>query len=336
MYNVINIKKKEKNIGIEILRVLLCFWVVISHIIKHSDSLIINLIIKKKFHVPCFFFISFYYFFPIIRYKNYSNMKTRLVRLFIPYIIWPLIIWLLNNLLYFMFDDNRFGRFLSFQELKLQLVTGRSFFIQLWYLFNLLFLMIFFFLFSFIPKYIFFISILLIGIKCYYIQYFKYNNFYFNEYKDSISHSVGHFISSFPISIWAFFCNLINLIQFMEKYRYIYLYFIIILIVIFLVGSSNTYNGIDKNLFSVFTFLCFYLFPFDKYLNNKLKNIINKLTSYTNGIYCLHIIIKFHFFKYLKISKTIISCLEIYIICYIISFIGEKIFRKNKFKYLFI
>ena len=194
-----------------------------------------------------------------------------------------------------------------------------------------------FFISSIMPIYIFFIYIIIIGFVCYFIQYFKCDYFYFNEYKDSITHSIGHFISSFPIAISAFICNSINIIKITEYYGYIHLSLIfIILITIFLVGSTNTYNGIEKNIFAIFAFLGFYLFPLNKYLNNKIKNIIIKLTSYTNGIYCLHIIIKFYFFKCFKMSITILSCLEVYIICYIISCFGEKIFRKNKFKNLFI
>ena len=85
-------KKIERNIGLEILRMLLCFWVVLFHSINHSNDFILNYIVKKKFHVPCFFFISFYYFFPIIKDRNSTKMKLRLERLSLPYFIWPVFI----------------------------------------------------------------------------------------------------------------------------------------------------------------------------------------------------------------------------------------------------
>ena len=66
--------------------------------------------------------------------------------------------------------------------------------------------------------------------------------------------------------------------------------------------------------------------------------MITKITSYTQGIYCLHELIR----DYLKIkisivqNKTINGCFIIYLTAYFISFIGEVIFKKTKLKYLFI
>ena len=106
-------------------------------------------------------------------------MKKRLERLFVPYLIWPLFIWFANNLLYLFIGNNRYGRILSFKELTLQLITGRMFFIQLWFVFNLLFLSIFFFIISILNEYIFFIFANFIFILCYLIQYISsdYNIF---------------------------------------------------------------------------------------------------------------------------------------------------------------
>ena len=136
-------------------------------------------------------------------------MKIRLIRLFVPYLIWPMFKWCFNNLLFFIFGKNRFGRMLSYKELELQIITGRKFFIQLWFIFNLLFFSIFFFICSFLPKYIFFIAIMFVAIICYLNQYFSYNYFYLH-FKDSIAYSVGHFVISFPIAATAFFLNRIN------------------------------------------------------------------------------------------------------------------------------
>jgi fucose 4-O-acetylase-like acetyltransferase len=329
-------KKSERNIGLEILRMLLCFWVVLFHCVNYSESIILKNFLEKKFHVPCFFFISFYYFYPIIRDRNSYKMKIRLERLFVPYIIWPFFIWCFNNLLYLHTKRNRFGRMLTFRELKLQLITGRVFFIQLWFLFNLLFLSIFFFIISFLNGNTFFIFINFICILCILIQYLSYN-YYFSRFKDCIAHSVGHFVISFPLAVTAFCLNKINLIQYFENNGNKYLLFLLIIIVLlFVYGAPNTYYGIDKNLFSLITFYLFHLIPLNKYLSKNLKNIIYLMTNYTNGIYCLHIIIKFYFIRLFKIKPTFLCCYGLYFFCYIISFFGEKAFHKNKLKYLFI
>ena len=329
-------KKFERNIGLEIFRFLLCFWVVLFHCIDNSKSFILNYFLNKKFHVPCFFFISFYYLFPIIRDRNSGKMKTRLKRLFVPYIIWPLFIWCINNLFYFFFGNNRYGRILSFNELKLQLITGRMFFIQLWFIFNLLFLSIFFFIISILHEYIFLVLVNLLFILCYLIQYLSWN-YYFSQFKDCIAHSVGHFIISFPLAVTAFNLNQFKLIQYFEINRNKYLLFSAVIIgFLFIKGAPNTYYGIDKNLFSLFTFCWFYLMPLNEYLNYNFKTIIYFMTSYTNGIYCTHTIIKFYIFRFFMIKPTFLSCFGVYFICFIISFFGEKTFQKNKLKYLFI
>jgi len=333
-------KKFDRNIGLEIFRALffsiLSFWVVLFHCINYSKSFSLNYFVHKKFHVPCFFLISFYYLFPIIRDRNSNKMKKRLERLFVPYLIWPLFIWFANNLLYLFIGNNRYGRILSFKELTLQLITGRMFFIQLWFVFNLLFLSIFFFIISILNEYIFFIFANFIFILCYLIQYIS-SDYYFSKFKDCIAHSVGHFIISFPLAVSAFNLNKFRLIQYFEINRFKFLLFSLVVIgFLFIKGAPNTYYGIDKNLFSILSFYWFYLIPLNEYLNHNLKNIIYLMTSYTNGIYCTHIIIKFYIFRFFMIKPTFLSCFGIYFICYIISFLGEKAFRKNKLKFLFI
>lgn len=337
MYINIKTKKNERNIGLEILRMLLCFWVVLFHSVNISNIFIINYIVQKKFHVPCFFFMSFYFFFPIINDRNSFKMKLRLERLFIPYALWPIISWCFNNIFYMIFKKNRFGRLLSFTELKVQLIIGRKFFIQLWFLFNLLFQSLFFYIISFFLKKNFLIFVILLGMIFAIFQYSKYNYIFFLQYKDSISHSIGHFVISFPIAVVAFCVKKINLKSYFEKNYVISLIIIFIFLhILFIIGTPNTYLGIDKIVFALFAFIGFSLIPLNKYLKDHSKNIIYLITNYTQGIYCLHIMIKIYIIKLFNIKTSFLFCIKLYIICYILSFIGKKIFEKNKLKYLFI
>ena len=253
-------KIKERNIGLEILRVLLCFWVLLFHFLHKSNNKILNTLLIKKFHVPCFFFISFFYFFPIVADKNIYKMKLRLERLFIPFILWPSFIWSFNNIIYLTFNKNRIGRLLSIEELTLQILTGRKFMIQLWFLFHLLFLSIIFFILSYLYHVLFFLSINLIATLFYVFQYFRYNYFY-NNYKDCIAHSLGHFISSFPIAVTAFNLYKIKFIRYLEIKKNIFSIIIfLILLLIFVYGRANTYDGIDKNIFASVAFSVFNIY----------------------------------------------------------------------------
>ena len=143
------------------------------------------------FHVPTFFFISFYFLFPIIKRVNTSKMILRLERLFIPYIIWPFITWSINNFLFIK------------------------------YLFNLLFFSISFFILSLIIKINTFLKIMkFFAIVSYFLQYSSYNYIYFDKFKESISHSIGHFVEILPIAITAFILNDKDIPNKLAKRRY--------------------------------------------------------------------------------------------------------------------
>jgi len=65
--------------------------------------------------------------------------------------------------------------------------------------------------------------------------------------------------------------------------------------------------------------------------------MFKKITSFTQGIYCLHLIVYYYLLKFTQIQiigfKTI---LVIYLISYYISFCGYIIVKQTKMKYLFI
>ena len=73
--------------------------------------------------------------------------------------------------------------------------------------------------------------------------------------------------------------------------------------------------------------------------NKKMSNkIIIQITNYTGGFYYLHNKIRetlSHIISIVK-NKTLFGCIIKYITCYIICFVGFKIFKKTNLKYLFI
>ena len=96
------------------------------------------------------------------------------------------------------------------------------------------------------------------------------------------------------------------------------------------------FECIISGIAAISFFIHFSIIP---YLNNKLLiSLISKITNYMGGVYYLHEIIwkilsrKMNIFK----RKTLNGCFLNYIICHFICFMGEKMFRKSKLKYLFI
>ena len=336
-----------RNFGIEILRMILCFWVVLFHCLRKSESYIIINFKRKMFHVPSFFFISFYFLFPVIKERNIKKMKLRLERLTIPYLFWPVIIWCLNNIFQLFLKKSLYGYFIPLIQLEKQIIVGRVFCGHLWFLFNLLIFTIIFFILIIVLKLNNFLKVIqLFSIISYILQYSKYNYYFFDKYKDSVSHSVGHFVESFPIAISAFFVKYSDIINKIFKWRkivifysFLFNYFIYkygIFKFIETYGKTYNYNGFDKNFFAIFSFISFYLIPFEKIQSDKLKTFIIIISNYTQGIYYIHPIIISYTTKYLYLNRTFKGCIIVYIISYLFSFIGSKLCYKSKLKYLFI
>ena len=93
---------KKVNLGLEILRILLSFWVIMYHYYRPRNKVIYNLIIQHAFHVPTFMIISFYFLFPNLSKRNLEKIKNRPERLIIPYILYPILFWIVKNLLYIL------------------------------------------------------------------------------------------------------------------------------------------------------------------------------------------------------------------------------------------
>ena len=99
----IKMNENNLNLGIEILRILLSFWVVTVHC-YYSRNNYVKLFYKKiKFHVPTFIFISFYFYYNKLSKRSINKIIQRFKRLLIPYIIWALLILLIILILYYFY-----------------------------------------------------------------------------------------------------------------------------------------------------------------------------------------------------------------------------------------
>jgi len=336
-------KKPKRFIGIEILRAFLCFRIVLFHYYSSKNNYI-NKLRKNLFQVPCFFFISFYFLYPIISTKKILKMRIRLERLFIPYIIYPNFIWIINNLMFYLINFNIYNRYLTLIELKTQLIVAKGIagLGALWFLFNLLILTFIFFIASFLVKKNYILFFQIISLTSYIIQYSGINYRLFIQYSSKIRMSIGNLIETFPLAIGAFFFSSNNLFQLLSKYnktKYIFFCFFVFYLIsnydIFAYLKGNSSPGIKPMVNSIILFSIFYLTPFEN-INSKILNFITPITKYTQGIYCLNSLLVIYMRRYFEKNGTFIGTIILYIICYFISFIGFKIFGKTKIKFLFV
>ena len=334
-------KGTKRMIGIEVLRMILCFRIILLHYYSAKNRYLLQMK-SHQFQVPCFFYISFYFLYPAISEKNTKKIKIRLERLLIPYIIYPILVWIINNLMFLLIKFNRFNRLLKLKELLLNLIVGKGIFGigVLWFHFNLLILTLIFFISSFFLKHYFLLFFQILALISLIIQYSGINFQFFKKYNRNISMSVGNIVETFTMAILAFSLAHINICKLFFKNRNKILFFsCFFLYIIFnynifspLKGFSSA--GIKQNIISFFLFNISFLTHFES-LNSTLLLLIQQITKYTQGIYCLHFLILYYFKLIFHKYGTFTDCIILYIISYILSFIGFKIFNNTKLKNLF-
>lgn len=335
-------QKKKINYGLQLLRMIMSFWVVLNHCYKTKNYLLYNIIFDHKFHVPTFIIISFYFFYHNNSIKNIKKIKVRLEKLFLPYLIYPTFIWLINYLLHIKNEEFRLKVY--YKNLIIQFLIGRSVYGIVWFHFNLILITIFIFIISFIfnQQYLFILQLL--AIITYFMQYSKLNFKYFIEYNKNIKFSVGYFVETFPLAVTGITFSSLNLISTLQKYRFKSIFFSIIFIFmlfkykIFILIKGFGKQGFMLNIGSLLFFILFYLLPLEKIKISNINSFISYITNYTAGIYFLHIFIYKIMKNYITLvyKKTLSGCIIIYITCYLISLICYNRFKYSKLKYLFI
>lgn len=330
----------HKNLGIQIFRMLLCFWVVLDHCLGHK----INRIFRIRLHVPCFILISFYFSYKIISGRNTIKIKKRFERLLIPYFIFPIIVSLINNFSFHYFNFSIFRRKINFHDLFIQFAVGRQFILVFWFQFFLIWTSLLFIIISFLFKKKFILIIQLIYITSNFLIYSKINYNFFRLFGSSVRYSIGQIAEVMSLSIIGFIIGYLNILIIIQKYykRTIFFSFIGLLFLfrynIFSFISTNTFGGLTFDIGSILGFLLFYFLPLNNIKYQIFYKIICQITNYTQGIYSLHLLLdpvlanKINSVK----SRSFNGCIIIYIVCYFISFLGEKLTRKTKLIYLFV
>ena len=285
-------KSNNINLGIQILRTILCFWVICFHCLDNKKISYITFCIakKKEYHVPCFIFISFYFSYNIFSHRLINKFKNRIERLLIPYIIWPIIIMILD----YIISDRSF----SFYNYIIHLILGAKIMIPFWYLFSAIFFSVFIFIISLIFKQNFLFIIQLSAVIIFIIQYsyiFRIFNF-LNQFYGANKYPIIHSIGIFPIFTFALTCASSKIVDFLIKRKIKYIFFSYIgIYCLFKLNIFNKligYNGFEPIFASLLFFIGFYLLPMEN-IHSRLKILIINITNYTNGIYCLHSEINF-------------------------------------------
>ena len=180
-------KEVEFKLGLAILRPILAFLVVMTHCYndkKHPRGFWRILIRKTEnfyFHVRTFCIMTFYFSYRTLISKDCKKKLKRLERLFIPYILWTIIIFISNNLLS---KYTKINREVSFKDLKDQLMFGYVYIFPCWYQWNMIFLTIFFIVIISLFRRRYHFILIMISIISFIYQYNGKNKKFFDKHND--------------------------------------------------------------------------------------------------------------------------------------------------------
>lgn len=285
------IENKNYNIGICLLRLLMSFIVVSCH--YYAGNIVI-ISLMKNLAVPVFMLIAFMYFKNILSDKG-RKIIGRLKRLLYPYVIWPIIYWLLYNALYFFLKWD--GYRATVNSLLWQIAFGGSpdLMPQYWYMFDLIVLTIFM-----LAGYYHRGGVMLICFVCILFQYLNVNIHIFGGFRFEIKYSLGRIMEMFPYAAIGIFLGDQHFLNRCAKKRFLSLFLLVISACIVvacnmfsIIKNPDTgyqYQGINLILISVILVSIFYLLPFDQ-INDTICSIIYNLSQYSLGIYSLHLMV---------------------------------------------
>ena len=332
------------NIGIEILRMILSFWILTVHCLRVRNKIWRKIIFVMRFHVPCFFIISFYFYYKVIFRRDINKIKQRFLRLLIPYFIWPFIIILFKTSIH-LFTKREFDIKAIIKKLMYQFVFGRRIMPVFWFQFNLLILTLIISILSFIFKNEFLFVIQILAILAYYMQYSHKNYFLFKNYKVFISHPLALVLEMVPFTASGLTCGYYSLIDLLKNRKTKSIIFGIIFFIFIFFSNRNVmmepriyilYPGITLNIGGVFLFIIFGLIPIELIKNKRFIIILKNMTRFTGGIYYLHSPIRDSLWVFSLIrNRTFVGCIIIYISCYLICKFGNYIFASSILKFLF-
>jgi len=328
-----NINKKI-NYNIELLRLILCFWVVLHHCCKYVGEF------KGRFHVPTFLIMSFYFYYNSLKSKAIIKINQRFQRILIPYIIWPIFIFIFNNILVKIFGITKFQEKLKIKDLVLQLIFGFRYQVVFYYQFNLILLTIIFTIISILYNKNLINIYLLSLIVAYFFQYSYWNKYIFEKYRVFVRIPLGSFLELLPFSVCGIILHYFDVIAKLKKNKTLSIIFIesiIFLILkfdIFVKIKGYFFPGIFLNVGGICIFILFSLFSLQ---NKKLLLFLKIITNFTGGIYYVHKACYFvlkKIFLFVK-EKTFHGSVLVYLISYIICYLGNKYTYKTKIKFLF-
>lgn len=341
---LIKLKMEKKNInhGLSILKTILAFYVVKCHCLMNNsfkNKIFIYIIVRNRaIHVPSFFIMSFYFNYKCFLCKDPKRKYNRLERLLIPYIFWPIIIFLFNN---YIINSLKIHIKYTFKQLIFQFIIGRGIINPMWFQIDLIALTFLFIVIIYVFKQSYLFLLHLLMLLSYIFQYSNYYYYVFGNLKNDFQITLNRGIMMIPFAVTGITLATLDIINYLKNYKFrtfIYSFIIFIFFDYFNVfTNSSDYNGIKLNILSLCIIFNFSIFPYKNVKNKYIHLFIEYMTKYTAGIYYLHTIVYLYLRNYILCIRkgTLAGVLLNYIFCYSFCQMGMTIFGNTKAKNLF-
>lgn len=331
--------KDGYNIGFCILRMIMCFCVILCHFGNSTNSWggIIPFMAVRGYAVPVFMMLSFLLMQKNMMKKDTEIIKKRLFRLLIPHLGWAVIYWVIYEYLMETVTGMEITNGIS--DLIWQLCTGHSPNVNatMWYQVVLMVLSaLYFLLFYFLPENIGMLCIFISMILSLILQYSGLNYDLFSGLRYELRYPLGRTVEMIPYAMIGFSLSYYDVYRKLKKHKKTVMALSVIIFVIATVVDhiwskvrGFDYAGIPAILiaFSLITIAQF--LPLNDLIGSgRIRRLILILSRYTLGIYCVHRLVgdlyTYMFDQFSLKPDSSLLCVLIYITGYILSAIVAK------------
>lgn len=286
---------KERNLGIDFLKVWMSFEVVLCHYGHGSDEFVFRYFFSffRSMAVPVFMIVSFYLSarFLLSEKSQFYKLAKRIQRIYLPLVAWALIYWVIYNCIALYGDVN--GLHLPLKELLWQVVTGHCYNTAMWFNAVLALLTVLLYLIcKRWPKYSM-VIVLIVSLLAVFVSYSGLNNV-FMSLRSELNFPLGRIAEMIPFAGF-------GLLLYKSREDKKYLHLIIFVASVFLVKElcgvvyngeviGYHYNGMKLFLCAtLLVSLCVYM-PLQK-SPTCLKKTLAFLSRYSMGVYCIHMLV---------------------------------------------
>lgn len=334
-----NKSKYDKiNYGLSLLKMLLAFEVLLGHFAdwkEYDPRYVWPFRELVSLAVPCFVIISFFFLANSFLSRDEGKFKSRMEKLLIPQIGWAFIYYVI----YLVIDLTlHVGLHEGFMDLVWQLLTGHSRYLNatMWYQVDIIVIsFIFYLIFKFFDNKKALVTLLLLMLFCYFLQISGINVALFGELIFELKYPLGRIAEVIPFAVIGFLIQYFKVFDRIKRYRYIIMP---LCVVLFMAGfyvpwpvfKDFGFSGFAKPYLALCIVTFAYMVPLE-YVSLSIKKAILTISNYSLGIYCIHRLINTLMNVFVPSFQigSFERCIVLYIVCYFVCMLIDKIGNKK-------